>query len=700
MGQGASREVYLKAIDTLQQQSVGQDDELWQVVLTQTLDEDTVITVIKSIRDHQPDNLSILVRKNKIIPSARSHSLPPSITPTTTTTNSQDNQESSSTSTTTTTAESTANSLPQPKLDETHLIPTSTTTTTTTTTGEIKDEASQPLQPLQQQDKTQPSLSNQVDSTPLAIKLMEVLLDLLFHPGYTLDAAAFQTPTAQLRELFPEQLPNELAWQAGFGAETVKSGAAKAYWLNRMAVLQCILACLSEQLYTNQEQSYNFRSKWLDWLTHTQDYYTETLLYSLINTFCTYDPVGWGVPYNHLMFADDQEPVAKLCIQILNVLISYDPPQPGTSPSQTTESPNKFINFLKNLKRTRDFGFFFTHFERILGLPLMASHTRLPHSTKKIELHQDLLITFWRMISINHDFLNFVTTNPSSPQFLVSLLQYMDEGRRSQTTHGLVQIGTFILLVLSGERDFAISLNKPFNGHIVIDIPKPSGYSDFLIIVMYRLLMDNNDKLETYLKISSSVKPMPSDQTPTDEKSSISEVDSQLQQMNLESSSSSSSTSHQNEPPKESQKSSTEHIHREEPPPLDTTPKQQQQQEEQKLSPREQQPQQQQQQQQVVDTVTQKQVWIPTDEWLQSVKKNLPLENILKVITNLSPQIQRLCTGSGSDEQKIMEYLKISTTVGLFPAAGPIMTRKYHANPITKSWFIAYMWLLYHAQSS
>ena len=49
---------------------------------------------------------------------------------------------------------------------------------------------------------------------------------------------------------------------------------------------------------------------------------------------------------------------------------------------------------------------------------------------------------------------------------------------------GLMHIGVFILLLLSGERNFGVRLNKPYTIRIPMDIPVFTGtHADFLIIV-------------------------------------------------------------------------------------------------------------------------------------------------------------------------------------------------------------------------
>ena len=49
---------------------------------------------------------------------------------------------------------------------------------------------------------------------------------------------------------------------------------------------------------------------------------------------------------------------------------------------------------------------------------------------------------------------------------------------------GLMHIAVFILLLLSGERNFGVRLNKPYTVRVPMDIPVFTGtHADFLIIV-------------------------------------------------------------------------------------------------------------------------------------------------------------------------------------------------------------------------
>ena len=52
-----------------------------------------------------------------------------------------------------------------------------------------------------------------------------------------------------------------------------------------------------------------------------------------------------------------------------------------------------------------------------------------------------------------------------------------------------MHIGVFILLLLSGERNFGVRLNKPYSVHVPMDIPVFTGtHADLLIVVSYHFI--------------------------------------------------------------------------------------------------------------------------------------------------------------------------------------------------------------------
>lgn len=56
------------------------------------------------------------------------------------------------------------------------------------------------------------------------------------------------------------------------------------------------------------------------------------LFTSLLNIVCAYDPVGYGFPYNHLLFSDYREPLVEVAAQVLIATLEYD--------ASTSQSPS------------------------------------------------------------------------------------------------------------------------------------------------------------------------------------------------------------------------------------------------------------------------------------------------------------------------------------------------------------------------
>jgi hypothetical protein len=62
---------------------------------------------------------------------------------------------------------------------------------------------------------------------------------------------------------------------------------------------------------------------------------------------------------------------------------------------------------------------------------------------------------------------------------------------------GLMHIGVFILLLLSGERNFGVRLNKPYTATVPMDIPVFSGtHADLLVIVFHKIITTGHQRLQ------------------------------------------------------------------------------------------------------------------------------------------------------------------------------------------------------------
>ena len=62
-------------------------------------------------------------------------------------------------------------------------------------------------------------------------------------------------------------------------------------------------------------------NQWIAFFTSTENRHALPLFTSLLNIVCAYDPVGYGVPYNHLMFNDAREPLVEIALQVRIVVM-------------------------------------------------------------------------------------------------------------------------------------------------------------------------------------------------------------------------------------------------------------------------------------------------------------------------------------------------------------------------------------------
>ncbi|TSK87570.1 Protein HID1 [Bagarius yarrelli] len=216
---------------------------------------------------------------------------------------------------------------------------------------------------------------------------------------------------------------------------------------------------------------------------HDMNRHALPLFTSLINVVCAYDPVGYGIPYNHLLFSDYREQLVEQAVQILIVTLEHENGQPQRVPSPSS------------MDEQDDYDFVLKGLARLLTNPL--TQTYLPNSTKKIQFHQELLVLFWKFCDFNKKFLFFVLKSSDVLDVLVPILYYLNDARADQSRVGLMHIGVFILLLLSGERNFGVRLNKPYSLRVPMDIPVFTGtHADLLIVVFHKIITSGHQRLQ------------------------------------------------------------------------------------------------------------------------------------------------------------------------------------------------------------
>lgn len=274
--------------------------------------------------------------------------------------------------------------------------------------------------------------------------------DLLFCPDFTVTATRRSGPDKA------EELSNidscEYIWEAGVGfAHSPQKNSQ--FEQRRTELLKLLLTCFSETMYRSPNLSEE-PNKWIAYFTSAENRHALPLFTSLLNTVCSYDPVGLGVPYNHFIFTDTMEPLVEVCLQILIVTLDHDMSlhhQLATSNSSTMTvigtstvasnanssyeetsnfGDNLFINYLSRIHRDEDFQFCLKGITRLLNNPLTQSY--LPNSTKRLHCHQELLVFFWKICDYNKKFLYYVLKSSDVLDVLVPILYHLNDSRADQ----------------------------------------------------------------------------------------------------------------------------------------------------------------------------------------------------------------------------------------------------------------------------
>ncbi|XP_051769727.1 protein HID1b [Ctenopharyngodon idella] len=368
---------------------------------------------------------------------------------------------------------------------------------------------------------TVPKVGKSVDESddestrPLAESLLTAVSDLLFCPDFTVESHCRTTAdgAADIQSIDS----CEFIWEAGVGfAQTPPLN--HTFDSNRAELLKLLLTCFSEEMYQSPSDTHAL-NPWVSYFCSRENRHALPLFTSLLNVVCAYDPVGYGIPYNHLMFSDQRGALAELALQTLIVSLEQEivdatntntslNPSTNTDTSsadynkntttegfQATRGENLFVNYLSRIHREEDFHLILRGIGRLLNNPLMQTY--LPHSCKKIQFHQELLVLFWKLCDLNKKFLFYVLKSSDVLDILVPILFYLNDARANQSRVGLVHIGVFILLLLSGERNFGVRLNKPYCVRVPMDISVFAGtHADLLIVVFHKIITSGHQRLQ------------------------------------------------------------------------------------------------------------------------------------------------------------------------------------------------------------
>jgi hypothetical protein len=648
---------------------------------------------------------------------------------------------------------------------------------------------------------------------PLGKLAVHAVVSLLFLPSFTVCPKAFQSTaggseakSTKRSDDFTIDHP-EAVWAAGTGGVTPTDVVySVVYDRNRVEVLRLMLAILCEPLFVPADVFEAPRARWLLHVTDPSGLpslggqsIAPLMFHSLLNTVISFDPVGWGVPYGaQVSRAGEPTRCLEKAAQVLIVLLDYGattavhpgtgsaeamqndpeynaalraaaranqvspgtiaakepPPSPQSPPGDAV--PNVFRQLLSAVGSDGtgvEFEGVFLGITRLLNNVHEAQNVYFPGSVMEIECYQEVLVLLWKFLEENDGFMPHILKHCDISQLVVPICYLMFEARRDVAKVGLIHICTFILLKLSGERNFCVQLNRAYAAQLPCDLPHFTGtHTDLLVIVLHKMVVNGSDKLSPlyncFLTIICNVSPYTKTLCLL---SSVKLVNlfelftshrflyaaegnhvyvallleifnnilqyqytgnphlvysivrrqklfGQLAALTLEKASR-QAASHARKQLLRSPDAGTDNGEGGGGVPsgggtnavsLTSAPTNPTG----GAAPSVPSAAATAGTEEAPSTATPDARFVPTASWLQAVKNELPLTTIMRLLQHLVPQVDELVKRSEGtiDETQVMSFIVNTTMVGLLPVPHPIVIRKYTPNHFTGLWFTAFLW--------
>jgi hypothetical protein len=526
-----------------------------------------------------------------------------------------------------------------------------------------------------------------------------------------------------------------------------ESAYTRKYDRNRIEVLRLLLASCSDPLFSPADEYNPLASRWMSVAVAADAPNAPCLFYSLLNIVISYDPSksqGFGSHHVELV---------ELSVQVLCVLLdcglSGDPVpyerrgEPVASLGEAYKVGfNIFRVLLARINAGRDLNTLYRGFVRLLRNMFESKNTLLPTNHARLECHQELLILLWKTLEENPLFLDFILTRCDVCELVVPICYLMHVSRRDRTQVGLIHICTFILLKLSGERSFGVTLNRPFRTKLPCDLPLFSGsHADLVSITLHKIIVNGSYRLvplySCFLTIMSNFSPywrsmsllasvklvnlfelfsspkfLYSSEKAYRHIALLLEIFNNIVQYQyignqhlvyaivrrkdsfgrLASLTLAKALNQCNKAFPSSERLEYDADTEDQVAAMSTHTgnlvKKDKPQLNIKTSSSEED-----------DNAPERKKrptsrFVPTDAWIAELRSNLPMETMNRLLQHLVPVVDEMCQRKNGvvDEVEILEVFKDITLVGLLPVPHAIVIRKYQPNQYTSIWFTAFMW--------
>ena len=282
----------------------------------------------------------------------------------------------------------------------------------------------------------------------LANKILSLTMRLLFKSGFCVSSAS----PPESNDLPTDRVDLSRLWVGGVGGKTLNPNFAPSM-RHRIETLCLLRTLLSASLFQSIEEYKENPNPWLQEMSTGDLPFTATLFASLIGIVCSYDPIGFGVPYAGLISSDGgQQELVSISTQILAILVDF------RYPEQSGEELNVFREILASISDEEEIDFLASGILNSISTVSKSQGVLLPGSSPRVSHYQELLIFLFESLLINEK-LKHCVIKKGGAALTGALLTLLTESANDPTKIGLQHLCGFLILVLSGERMFGLGMN-------------------------------------------------------------------------------------------------------------------------------------------------------------------------------------------------------------------------------------------------
>ena len=338
-------------------------------------------------------------------------------------------------------------------------------------------------------DKLPPS---DLAPTCLGVELIDSLLDMAFWSGFTLPI-----------NMHGNNGPTYGFWQSGIAYER-RLETSKEFESRRTEIMQLLLVLESKCIYKPANAFTTFGSEAIDFISNHHDRKkVQYLLCSLLNTVLKYQP---DARYLSPSPRELHETHVRTCLHFLQVnLLNRTPWAEASAPPD-----NRFRDLFSHLHKATHLQFLADGILKILRQPLEANSNGLNIVQRPLVWAHEIIPLLWESLYSNKYFRAFICETGRQFELTVFLLFYILDPNKN--VEGVKRVSLLCVQTMSENPEYAISLNKPFEGHdnlpSFMQIKNFHGsYADYLFTVSHlarsRLSSCTNTSLSGYLLFSN-----------------------------------------------------------------------------------------------------------------------------------------------------------------------------------------------------